>query len=143
MAITIIGIAATAVLGALATSVTASGQHRSIASVDTVLKSYAENAKYQIELKASPLFSNAACAAPSTYSSANLGWTAPTGYSTYVVGITSVEPWNATSKQFDSTGSCTNGLERLTIVATAPTGVSDTLQIVVRNPAYNTADAAL
>ncbi len=142
LAIAIIMIAVTAVLGALVTSVSASGQHRSLAAIDTLLKSYAESAKYQIELQSGPRYQD--CATASTY--ASLAWTYPPGYTSgYSVGVTNVEPWDVTSKQFDTahSGACTNGLQRLTIVATGPTGATDTLQIVVRNPAFNPANAVL
>lgn len=141
MTIAIIMVAATAVLGALATSISASGQHRRIAALDTVLKSYAENAKYQIQLNSSPAF---ACPPPSAYST--LPWTPPVGYTPadgYGVSITAVQYWDgaATPPGFDAAGPCTNGLQLLTISATGPASGVDTMQVVVRSPTFSQADA--
>jgi len=137
--IVIIGIAATGILGGLAAAVTASGHHQGIAAVDSVLKSYSENATYQVELASSPLYAD--CAVPSSYL-AHITWSFPAGYSTgYSATISEVDSWNMTSNQWTvDSGACTSamksGVQRLTIGATGPTGVSDSLQIVVRNPSF-------
>jgi type II secretory pathway pseudopilin PulG len=146
IAIVIIGITVTAVMGAIVSSAGASAEHRAIAAVDTVLKSYAENAKYQIELAPTPAY--AACATPlavpAAYSNSGLSWVAPSGYSapTYTVSITSVLPWDGTTDAFDATGSCTDGLEQLTVVANGPDNSQDTLSIVVRKPTYDVSNAS-
>lgn len=66
MALVIISLCVVAVLGMLATALTSSAEHRSLATIDTVVKSFAETAKYQIqEEQPIPLFNNS-CSTSST-----------------------------------------------------------------------------
>jgi len=51
IAIVIISLSVTALLGMLITSLTSSAEHRSLADLDTVVKSFAESATYQIQQK--------------------------------------------------------------------------------------------
>lgn len=155
MAIVIMGITAAAVLGALGASIIASASHRGVTQNDVLLKSYAETAKYQIELGSSPLYADCPTPNPSANTvlnayKAGVTWAYPTGYTSgYTVTITGVEPWNSTSASWDSAcpvitsapNADANGLQRVTITATGPTNLSDTVQIIVRNPVLNTANA--
>jgi hypothetical protein len=70
IAVVIIALAVVPLLGALVTSLTGSAEHRSLAAIDTVLKSFAEAAKYDIQLQpvtptSAPLFKN--CATTTSY----------------------------------------------------------------------------
>jgi len=51
IAIVIISLSVTALLGMLITSLTSSAEHRSLADLDTVVKSFAESATYQVQQK--------------------------------------------------------------------------------------------
>jgi prepilin-type N-terminal cleavage/methylation domain-containing protein len=65
IAIVIIGISISAVLNAIIQTTDASVQHRSFANLDAVLKSFAESAKYDIQLGPSAQFTE--CATTSSY----------------------------------------------------------------------------
>lgn len=59
IALVIIGLTVTALLGGMAESIVASGQHRSHVTIDAVLKNFAEAAKYDIQfLHGSALFAD-------------------------------------------------------------------------------------
>jgi prepilin-type N-terminal cleavage/methylation domain-containing protein len=135
LALVIISLSAVALLGGLATTLSSSGEHRSLADIDTVLKSYAENAKYDIELQQpSPLYAPCASVTASMYNgqaisqpSIPAGWSSPN-----IVGI---QFWNDATGMFDSPSTCQpNDYQLLTLRATAPNGVSQMLTIGLRNP---------
>jgi len=165
MAIVIISLTTVALLGGLVTSITASGEHQSLATIDSLMKSYAEEAKYQIELHpgvagtpSGPIYqdcsgsgSGSANAILAAYQ-AGVQFTYPTGYSkaAYPVSITALQPWSTKLNSWDPTGCPTanhdaNGLQLLTIQASQVdltdhvTIASDQMQIVVRNPDYPSA----
>jgi type II secretory pathway pseudopilin PulG len=146
--IVIISLAAVALLGALTTSITGSSEHSSLASIDTLLRSYAESAKEQIQLQqlptstdpTPPLFKNS-CSA--TY---DVTFADPTGYS---LSISAVHFWNPTNRNFsDAQVACVQNnddttLQQITVLGRAPNNVSDTLSFVVSDPEYaNPAPAA-
>lgn len=63
IAMVIIGLTVSALLGALVTSLAGAADHRSFATLDSLVKSFAETAKYQIQLQpntstSAPLFTN-------------------------------------------------------------------------------------
>jgi type II secretory pathway pseudopilin PulG len=60
IAVVIFSLSVVALLGALVTSITSSSEHRSLASDDTVLRSFAEAAKYEIQMQPGALFRNCA-----------------------------------------------------------------------------------
>lgn len=126
IALAVIGLTAAALLGAFATSISASAEHRRLATIDTVLTGFAETATYQIQLQPSPLF-QVSC--PSSYTLAP-SFTAPTGYT---VAISSVQHWNGTSFTSCTTGSST-GPQLITATASGPSGSSDSLSFVVADP---------
>ena len=133
VAIVVIGITIVAVLGALVSGVGASAQHRNLAVDDTLLKSYADTAKLQIEPPdnpaVQPLFQP--CAQPDDYQG-SVSFTVPTSDSGYTVGITSVQYWDSPTGTFS--GACPADLQLLGITATAPGGATQQLSIIVRNP---------
>jgi len=67
IAIVVIAVGAVALVGALTTSITASVTYRTLATLDTVLKNFAETVKYDVQLDptSTSIFTN--CASPSTY----------------------------------------------------------------------------
>jgi type II secretory pathway pseudopilin PulG len=135
LALVIISLSVVALLGALVTSLASSGEHRSLSDIDTVLKSYAENAKYDIELQQpSPGYAPCASVTTSMYNgqaisppSVPAGWSSP-----YIVGI---KFWDNTTGAFDSASTCQpSDYQLLTLGASAPNGVSQTLTVGLRNP---------
>ncbi len=52
VAVAIIGISATGILGGLAAVLGSSGTHRSLTTLDAIVKSFAETAKYDIQQQA-------------------------------------------------------------------------------------------
>jgi len=127
LAIVVIALAATAILGAFTTAITASAVHRNGASLTTIMKSYVEDAIFEIQLQPSPLFSS--CATSYTLSSAP---TPPTGYT---VSITSIQYWNGSD--FGST--CTAGSlapQLVTITGNGP-NITSTLSFVVSSTSYS------
>jgi len=165
MAIVIISLTAVALLGGLVTSITASGEHQSLATIDSLMKSYAEAAKYQIELQptvahppSGPVYqdcsgSGSANAVLTAYQN-EVQFTYPSGYTkaAYPISITALEPWSTSLNKWDPAGCPTgganhdaNGLQLLTIQASQidltdhVTIASDQMQIVVRNPDYPSA----
>lgn len=129
-----------AIMGALMTATSASTEHRSLTNSDGLVKTYLEQATYQIDLASSPAFQN--CSTASYYNS-KVSFTNPPGYSGYTVSITSVVYWSGTS--FDATissSSCSstsadkNGIQEIVATAIAPDGSSARLATVVRDPNY-------
>ncbi len=54
IAVVIIGISAAGILGGLAAVLGSSGTHRSLTTLDAIVKSFAETAKYEIQSQAAP-----------------------------------------------------------------------------------------
>lgn len=65
VAVVIIGLTATAVLGGFATSIASSAEHRQITNIDTALRSYASAATYELQQQPNPTFTQ--CATSSSY----------------------------------------------------------------------------
>lgn len=127
IALLVIGLTSTALLGAFATSISASAEHRRLATIDTVLQSFAETATYQIQLQPGSLF--APC---STTYSLSPSFVAPAGYT---VTITSVSYWSDT--QFTST--CVGGSTAPQLIdasVSGPNGSAGTLGFVVDDSAF-------
>ncbi len=92
MALVVMGLAAVALLGAFASSISGSATHRSLTSFDIALRSAAENATSQIEDGTNPSYES--CAPVSYYQAGGAGavtFTPPDGYSAQ---ITSVQYWD-------------------------------------------------
>jgi Bacterial Ig-like domain (group 1)/IPT/TIG domain len=102
VALLLLGLTATALLGAFATSISASSEHRGLATIDTVLNSFVENATDQIQLSSSPLFQPCQTTTASYYQTQLVktrglpsGYQPPSNY-TATVAATAVENWNGT-----------------------------------------------
>jgi len=133
IALAIIGITVTALLGALMTAIASSAVHRSLANLDTVLRSNAEEAKYVIELQPSAWFQNGATITSSTYNGNPIPFSTPSGYKVVFTGI---QYWNGSTDQFDASyisPADETGYQLLTLRATAPSGVSETLSVGLRS----------
>lgn len=142
MAVVILSLSVVALLGALITSITSSGEQHSLVTLDTILRSYAETAKEQIQLQpTNPTFANSCSADAATYNPITLpaGFT-PSGFGT--PAISAVEFLNPTTNAFtdDSAACASNGddpsTQQITVTDTAANNVSDTLSFVVTDPNY-------
>ncbi len=90
LALVVISLGVVSLIAAFATSISTSADHRSLATLDTLLKSFAETATFQIQQSSSPLF--ATCATPTTYSAISSSFTLPAGDSAYKVpSVSSVQ----------------------------------------------------
>ena len=150
--VVIISITAATLLGALIVTLTSSGEHRSLANLDTVLRSSAETVTCDLELQpcdasapgsaSGPWFGNCASVTSTTYTvprAPTQTFVFPSGYNLTVTGI---QYWNSNSSQFvtDTSSSCQanpneqTGYQLLTLSGTAPNGVSASLSVAVRSP---------
>lgn len=123
IALAVVAIAATALIGGVLSSITASSAHRSLAINDADLKSFADAAQNQIQRQANPLFVDCA----TTYAV-----TPPPLPANYVVSITGIQYWNGTA--FAATCPGGNAPQLITLTATSPTQVQSALSFVVRQP---------
>ena len=138
LALVVLGLASVALLLAFATSISGSGEHRSLTTVDTLLKSFVESATSQIEKQPYQ-----PCATVSTYTQGASGFQAvivfalPAGDAAlgYSVGIdpTPITYWNGTSFGASCTAGSTNPQE-ITATAKGPYGTTNSLQFVVDDP---------
>jgi type II secretory pathway pseudopilin PulG len=128
IALVVLGIAGLAMVVAFTMSISASVEHRSLATFDTVLRSASNQAISEIQQESSTLFANCGGASLVTF---NLP-------STYSAHITGVQYWNG-SAFVPSTGpaftsSCTaNSPELITITVTSG-GTSVTISTIVEDP---------
>jgi Tfp pilus assembly protein PilV len=126
IAIVIIGLTAGAILGAFATTISASGEQRSLAGADAFLRSFVEKATYDISLRTSPAPAFVPCPTgiPSAYSTIASNYS----NSTYTIMITAVTPVES--------GTCTTSAalpQQITATLSAP-GVTDSTVFVVSQP---------
>ena len=143
ISIAILGITITALLGALVTTITSASEHRSLASLDTVLRSYAEQLKYDVQLQGTNSWF-AQCAtvsSPTTSPPQYEGHTItpanqpPSAH--YSVVVLNIKYWNDSTNRFDATCSALgdqSGFQLVTLQATAPNGVTEPLSVGVRTP---------
>ncbi|MFL6161824.1 MAG: prepilin-type N-terminal cleavage/methylation domain-containing protein [Jatrophihabitantaceae bacterium] len=125
VALTILGIALVAVVGAFGASITMSDIHRKQATAGAGVRNYAEQVESYI---AGTGYS--ACAAPSAYAAATVGYAAPTGYTAAPVAI---RYW--TGSAWSAGCASDTGLQQLTIaVNSSDTRASEQLVVVLRKP---------
>jgi type II secretory pathway pseudopilin PulG len=124
LAVAIVAVTAVALIGSVLTSITSSGEHRTLTLNDTYLKTYADSAAQQIQRQNGPLFQKCApsynIATPSTIPS------------TYTIGISSIQYWNGTAW----VASCPGGdpAQLITVAVTSPTQITTSLAFAVRDP---------
>jgi prepilin-type N-terminal cleavage/methylation domain-containing protein len=122
VSIVIIGICFAAILGGLTSSIFGSRVHREQATVETVLRSYAEATKAQVNRPGGYL----PCASGYNITSYN----PPSGF---VPSITSVQWWDgATFRSSGCTAAAEKGLQTLSLRAQGPEGAFEVVDIVVR-----------
>lgn len=134
VAVVIIGISVGALLGSLIQSTSASVTHRSLTTLDSVLKSYAEAAKYAIQLQPSssptgPEFVECATTSPSTYVVASTpspaAGTTGTAVTVFLTGVSSASSvyLGSTPVGFTQAGGPT-GTVADTVTFTVPSGLT-------------------
>jgi trimeric autotransporter adhesin len=101
IAILVLGAASVTLLIAFGTSLSGSTQHRAMATVDTVLRTAAEQATTQLQQQSSTLWQNCSGAGPSGTTGA-ISFSLPTGGNGYTAAVTSVQYWSSTSSTFGS-----------------------------------------
>ncbi len=142
LAIVVFSIATTALFSALTASVQSSVTHRSQASLQALLGTYANTAISQIEFAATPLFTS--CASPQTYrvrlnlTTFNHQLAILNGASVdpYIVELTRIQYWNGTGYS----NTCVKGSQLpqlLTVLAVGPHHAKASTIFSVQNLAYN------
>jgi prepilin-type N-terminal cleavage/methylation domain-containing protein len=147
IALVVIGICAVALLGALTTTLSSSGEHRSLAAVNTVEMSLADQVKSAVQLQTSAHWPSGTGSNPDCPSSGTLTqWYQNTSnvpipstftsvpYNGYSVTLTNAQYWDDSSNVW--TSSCpasATGVQKVTVKVSAPNnGPTDTLDVVVR-----------
>ena len=142
VAVAILGIASVALLTAFSTAITASAEHRVLATSDSVARSAAEAVFSEVE-QASPA---AYQQCPASYSNVASSLTSPSGSaspvvpSTYTVAL-SVEYWNGSAFAPAATvSSCPSDLtapQQITVTVTpVGRGIPESIAVVVTDPQY-------
>lgn len=126
LTIVIVGIAFTAILGGMVTSIVVSDVHRKQATADALARSAAEAIKDQA-------VAYVGCAGPNAYAGALPS--APAGYS---VSISAVAYWDGiSSNPMTFSGTCPSpdrGVQRITVVAASTDGrATETLELIKRS----------
>ena len=137
MAVVIMGIAAVAVVGGIATSITMSDIHHKQATAGAAVRDYAEAVENAVATSTTSGAMYTACAtlpagAHPAYSPSQVGYTAPVGYSAQVASITY---WNGSTLAFGSTCTTDAGVQMVSIrVSSNDLRATETLSVVIRNP---------
>lgn len=140
LALVVLGLASVALLAAFGTTISSSAEHRSLATMDTVLRSASQEAVSQVEHQSSALFASCGGAGPSGPGQVN--FTLPAGYTAVVA---SVQYWNASATPAAFNPPSTWGgtsfsacipyaPQLLTITVTSASGTSSSISSVVDDP---------
>jgi type II secretory pathway pseudopilin PulG len=139
--IVLVGIVATAILGALMIAIHSSTVHRDLSTDDTLARSALETIKSEVETPQKPTtFPDCTKTSNAVAATLSSSVTLPT-QSGYTVAISSVNCWDPVKNKFDAR--CTafsrcnpSGLWLVTVTVTDPTGYSLHQSTAVRNPNY-------
>jgi len=133
LAIVVLGMASVALLVAFATTISGSAEHRSLATMDTVLRSAAEEAISQIQQQSNSQFGQ--CNLPA------VNFSLPAGYQ---ATIESVEYWDSATSSFASAQTAcvvstpaspqVNSPQLIQLTVTYSSGTSMSLSFVVDDP---------
>jgi prepilin-type N-terminal cleavage/methylation domain-containing protein len=134
-ALIILGVAITAILAAMGTSIIASDVHRKVVTDDAILRNYSE------QLASSNVWAECATPATAAYSAASVGVVLPANFDTSIV---SIDYWdgNSASQAMAFVGACTPnsagaGLQRIMLQAHSSVdgrGGTQQIQILKRRP---------
>ena len=124
-ALSIMGVALVAIIGAFGASITMSDVHRKQASAGAAVRNYAELVTSYV---AGTGYSS--CAAASAYAAGTVGYTAPSGYAASPV---SIKYW--TGSAWSASCGTDSGLQQLTLsVSSTDTRAVERLVLVLRKP---------
>jgi hypothetical protein len=131
-AMTILGIASVALLIAFAASISASAVHRSLASLDTVIRSASQEAISQIQQRVNPLYESCA---PVGYYQSGPGAVTFGSFSGYQLSVLSVQYWTGSTFSPNVTQCVANSPQYVTIqVLVQGTGQRYDNSFIVDNP---------
>ena len=128
VAVTIMGLTFTAIVGGLTASVVGSGIQQRQATADTILRSYGEVVKAGAYVD---------CAGPAAYEPADVGYVVPDGFSAEVstVSYWHEDPVDPSTGSFGSSCTSDEGLQRLTLEVVTDDGrITESHDIVKRSP---------
>ena len=161
VALVILSISTVAILGALTTTLSSTGEHRSLAADDTLLTAIAEQVKNVVELQPSPPAWPTGCGGTggpltqwyedtTTNNTPNIPLPAPltgtplTGssyypvsltdppYVGYVVNLTNVQYPNGSTWTSCPVSATAAGVQKITVDVTSNANITDTFDVVVR-----------
>ena len=135
VAVAILGIAVAGIVSGIGASSLTSDRHRKQATADTVVKSYAEAIKQQMDVGGYVSCTTAVPTPLASYAPANLnGFSAPSGYS---ASATNIQYWNTSlgAFQLGCPAGNDNGAQLLTLSAkSGDLRATEVVDIVVRKP---------
>ena len=147
IALTVIAVASTAILLAFATSISGSGAHRNVTTMDTMLRTAAVEVAADIQQQGSTVFatcSGAAVVNQGLPGSIPLPNPQPLPAPQYTASITGVQYWNSSTYSFTSlqsppgtscpTGANPTGPQQLTVKVSFPNTTSQSITTVVQDP---------
>ncbi len=141
VAMVLLSIGAVALMGMLASTIAGSAEHRSLATIDTVLRSSAETLKYDVQLRSNPLFTPCATVTSTSYASTTINFNAPSGYQVTMSGAPlggAIEYWNPTAGALSASCSATwsdkAGFQLVYLTVTGPHATSETMAVGLRSP---------
>jgi type II secretory pathway pseudopilin PulG len=147
IALVVISLTAAALLGAFTTSISASADYKNLANLDSVLKSFVEQATYQLEQQPQP-----PTISPQFVPCATVNPDGSGSYSTitltqgiYVADLNAIEYWTGTTWSSDPTTCLSAPPSQELLTATATNTVNQTtesIQFAVSDPAFNPAKPA-
>jgi Tfp pilus assembly protein PilV len=123
IALVVIGITVTAILGAFATTISATAEQRNLASADAFMRSFVDTATYEISLSTTPAF--VACASSNAYSQIATNAETP-AFPSVTITVVSAPPSGCSSSQPTP--------QQLSATVTSSNGASDSTTFVVYPP---------
>jgi type II secretory pathway pseudopilin PulG len=137
IALAVISLTAVAILAAFTTAIASSSEHRDLATLDAVLKSYVESVSYQLGRQSPTAFVPCATVPGPTYSSLT------TTQGNYNVSLTGIEFWQSNNTWATACNASAQPPQAELLTATAvnstKAGDSESLQFSVSDPNYSPA----
>jgi trimeric autotransporter adhesin len=131
LALIVIGVGAVAILLAFTTTIIGSSEYRTLATVDTVLRSAAESATSQIQQQPASAWANCSDTSPAAVVfTASTGYALPFGYTVQTPLV--VQYWNPTTSAF--TSSCVPNSAQLVQLTVIHNGITYSITFVVNDP---------
>jgi len=140
--LTVLALAVVSLVNAFGAIIASSARHRELATLDNVLKNFAESATYQIQLQPNPLFVPCATLTATAttpqqvlYGSQVLSYSPPSGFT--ISATTKYLYQNSMFQTLSSPGQCDQSQywpQLITATATGPNGASAHLSFVVTDP---------